>query len=56
MEQAFKTHDHLHDHAETDMPRTEEVIDAFDHVLESLDEILALTERAFPRDFQTASH
>lgn len=54
MEQALKIHDHADDHDEAHMPRTEEVIDAFDHVLQSLDEILAITERAFAGDPQGA--
>lgn len=56
MEQALKLQDQADDHAEAETHRTEEVVDAFNSVLESLDEILALTERAFPREIQASSH
>lgn len=53
--QALKTQDDSDDRAEAGAHRIEEIIDAFDHVLESLDEILALTEHAFPLDFKDAN-
>ena len=52
LEQALKTQDESGDRAQAGAHRIEEIIDAFDQVLESLDEILALTEHAFPRDLQ----
>jgi hypothetical protein len=54
LEQALKIHNHGDDQAEAEAHGTAEIIDAFDHVLESLDEILALTERAFLPDLPDA--
>jgi hypothetical protein len=48
MAQALKARDDMDEHTAHEQEQSGAVIDAFDHVLAALDEIMALTKDAFP--------
>ena len=56
MDQAIATQDIFERRVDTDEADTEEVIDAFDHVLEALDQVILLAELARPKRIEAIRH
>jgi hypothetical protein len=56
MDQAIAIKDDFERRIDTEEADTDEVVDAFDHVLEALDQVIVLAELARPKGAEAVRH